>query len=127
MVYRDDESGRWGNANNPTAQGHKEHLMSANQSTSPELATAITTYLARRDRTTHPDGSFDRKSRWYPSDDERRPCCDLVRSPSVAYPYSLMTHCRSVEHVARLFDVEASAIRKATRLAHHTPEVCHDR
>ena len=35
----------------------------------------------------------------------------MVRSPSVAYPNSLMTHCRSIGHIANLHGVSASALR----------------
>lgn len=84
------------------------------QSTSP-LDQAVVAFVARADRTAHPDGRFDRARRWEPSGDERQDCCALIRRPSAAYPYSLMKHCRSVEHIARLFDVEARLIRRATR------------
>jgi len=87
------------------------------QSTTDRLAEAVRTYTARQDRTEHPDGSFDRKRRWYPSDNEHRACCRLIRGPSASYPYSLMVHCRTAEHIASLYDVEAKDIKAATRKA----------
>jgi len=62
-------------------------------------------YLDRQSRRKHPEGHFDNAGRWYPSKDERRECCRLIRAPSRAYPYSLMLHCRTARHVARLCNV----------------------
>jgi hypothetical protein len=59
-------------------------------------------YTLRRDRLTNPSGRFDHAGRWYPSVAERCACCASVRSPSHAYPYSLMTHCRTLKHVKQL-------------------------
>ncbi len=41
---------------------------------------------------------------WHPDDSERRPCCaDYPQSHS---PRLLYTHCRSIEHLANLYDVD---------------------
>jgi hypothetical protein len=79
------------------------------------LEAAYRTWRARQDRTAHPAGHTDRGGRWYPADDEYRPCCDQVRSPSRAYPWSLMLHCRSITHVAALHGVPAAALRAHAR------------
>lgn len=42
-------------------------------------------------------------------------CCG-VRAPSRAYPYSLLTHCRSAAHVAA-FEVDLKELKKAIRAA----------
>lgn len=91
--------------------------MSAISTPVSSLEAALSTYLARQDRREHPDGKFDKQGRWDPSEAEGQSCCRAVRSPSRAYPYSLMKHCRSVEHVAALYGVDASALRKAARKA----------
>jgi hypothetical protein len=62
----------------------------------------IQMYESRQSRETHPDGSFDSAGRWYPSDDEECPCCMDIRSPSRAYPFSLMRHCRTRKHIRNL-------------------------
>ena len=67
-------------------------------------------YLRRKARIEHPSGKWDGK-RWEPSEDERRACCDCIRAPSRAYPWSLMLHCRTVTHIARLCDVDEAALR----------------
>lgn len=81
------------------------------------VVNAAREYLMRKNRTSHPSGRFDNAQRFFPDQGEHRPCCTCVRSPSRAYPYSLMTHCRSAEHVANLYDVDASALRRAARKA----------
>lgn len=67
-----------------------------------ERALIKATYEARRDRIEHPDGRTDNGGRWYPSDEERCECCAYVRSPSRAYPWSYMLHCRTRVHVQQL-------------------------
>ena len=59
-------------------------------------------YTARQARTEHPDGTFDKGLRWNPSEDERCECCGSVRTPSRAYPWSMMAHCRTRKHVQAL-------------------------
>ncbi|MDP9485329.1 MAG: hypothetical protein M3Q49_05975 [Actinomycetota bacterium] len=76
---------------------------------------AVVEYLARRDRRTHPAGEFDGAGRFYLDAGERQECCDGIRSPSAAYPFSYMKHCCSVEHVARLHNADERAVRKAAR------------
>lgn len=79
--------------------------------TTNTLEQAAREFIARRDRTAHPAGKFDNAGRWYPSEHEHCECCNAVRSPSRSYPYSYMTHCRTMAHVAHLFGVELSALR----------------
>ena len=59
-----------------------------------------------KNREIHPEGTFDKGGRWYP--DMKLECCN-VRSPSRAYPYSLMLHCRSWEHVCNEYYNEFAA------------------
>ena len=86
----------------------------------PALVKAVQTYLARQARRAHPDGFFDNAKRWYPSDDERCDCCDATRSPSRAWPQSLNKHCRSAQHIANLFCVDVTELRRAIRAANET-------
>lgn len=80
------------------------------------LNNAVVEFLAREDRSSNPDGYFDNGGRFYPSDKEHCACCDGIRTPSRSYPYSLMVHCRSAEHVAHLFDVDSKTLRRAIKL-----------
>ena len=77
------------------------------------IADAVRVYLDRQSRVQHPDGRFD-GGRWFPSDIESQSCCG-VRSPSRSWPWSLMLHCRTLRHVARLCDVSEAELRSATR------------
>lgn len=57
-------------------------------------------YAARRQRRVNPEGGFDRKGRWYPSDREDADGDgSSTRSPSRAWPYSYLLRCRTRQHV----------------------------
>jgi hypothetical protein len=47
----------------------------------------------------NPTGHKDNGGRWYPDNDEKCMCCNNIRSPSRAYPWSLWKHCKSKKHV----------------------------
>lgn len=64
----------------------------------------------RKSRAEHPDGSFDKAGRWYPSHTESQDCCRYIRRPSRIFPYSFITHCRSKEHIANLLGVSVRTI-----------------
>lgn len=76
-----------------------------------QLEKAYAEYQARQSRDRHPHGKFDKGSRWYPSEDEWQSCCNAIRSPSRAFPYSYMTHCRTSQHVAHLFGVDPKELK----------------
>jgi hypothetical protein len=61
------------------------------------IQAAVTDYVKLQHRETHPDGTFDKKKRWEP--DRRFCCCQGIRTPSAAYPFSLLIHARTAEHV----------------------------
>lgn len=62
-----------------------------------------------------PHGKRDSQGRWYPAEDERLMCCNAVRGPSREWPYSLLTHCSTMSHVARLYQVELRDVRAAVK------------
>ncbi|WP_333798549.1 hypothetical protein [Trichlorobacter lovleyi] len=76
-----------------------------------ELIAAATDFNNRRDRISHPDGTFDSAGRWSPSYSEECDCCKNIRQPSRSYPFSLMIHCRTAEHVANLHGVDARLLK----------------
>jgi len=80
-----------------------------------KLNEALIEYLQRRDRESDPLGGFDRAGRWYPCEAEFRECCRTIREPSRNYPYSLLVHCRSLRHVAHLYGVDESELRRLAR------------
>jgi len=73
-------------------------------------------YVRRQSRGTHPAGTFDSAGRWYPLPEaEEQKCCASIRQPSRAWPYTLMSHCRSMAHVAALYNVDARDVHRAVR------------
>lgn len=78
-----------------------------------KIQEAVETYQKRKERLSHPDGSFDNQKRWYPSADEIQTCCKSIRTPSAAYPYSLLVHCRSIEHITTMFDIDKKILKRA--------------
>jgi hypothetical protein len=78
-----------------------------------KIDAALALYTARQERQDHPAGTFDSAGRWYPDAEEYRACCQDVRSPTRAYPYSYILHCRTLKHVARLLDVPEAELRAA--------------
>lgn len=81
----------------------------------PALLDAASCYTQRQARTAHPKGSTDKAGRWFPSSSERQVCCESIRSPSRAHPWSYMLHCRTASHCAALYGVDERALRRAVR------------
>lgn len=84
---------------------------------SMKVKEAAEEYIKRQDRRSHPSGSCDKGGRWYPDESERCECCESIREPSRAYPWSLMIHCRTARHVANLYGVDKADVRRAARAA----------
>ena len=80
------------------------------------VAVAANEYILRQARVSHPLGRFDRGGRWYPNQGEKQACCDTIRYPSRRWPYSLMKHCRTAQHISMLCGVNLKSLRQATRL-----------
>ena len=72
-------------------------------------------YLDRKNRLSHPEGTFDKGGRFYPDKFEDRDCCKFIRSPSRSYPYSLMHHCRSIDHIANLYKKDLKKLKIAIK------------
>lgn len=90
-------------------------MATATIETTVTVEQATETYLNLRDRATNPDGTFDRKGRFYLA--QPLACCTSIRRPSAAYPYSEMVHGRTAEHVAHLTGVSAREIKATARKA----------
>ena len=76
-----------------------------------ELFDAMQIYHSRKERKVNPAGGFDGAGRWQPSAEERQDCCHSIRNPTKKFPFSLLNHCRSIEHVARKCKVEFTELR----------------
>jgi len=68
-------------------------------------------FVCRELRLHHPDGEFDEAGRFYLSEKEARECCATIRAPSREFPFSLMKHCRTIKHVAKLYGVTEKAVK----------------
>ena len=66
--------------------------------------------LDLQSRKAHPDGRCDNGGRWYPN--SQFDCCKGIREPSRAYPWSMMAHCRTVDHVAHQHKIDPKILRK---------------
>jgi hypothetical protein len=78
-------------------------------------------FACRDLRLRHPDGTFDEGGRFYPSEKEARDCCANIRAPSRALPFSLMKHCRTAKHVAKLYGVSEKAVRAEAEQVRQRP------
>jgi hypothetical protein len=77
-------------------------------------------YQRRQEGQSRPEGKRDSGGRWYPSERERQPCCDSIRNPSRAFPWSLYRHCCTALHVASLYGVDVKALQRAYRIYYRT-------
>jgi hypothetical protein len=78
-----------------------------------KLRIAAERYLDLKSRRIHPAGSFDGGGRWEPH--TAQACCASIRTPSRAFPYSLLTHSRSLAHVALDSGYALPILRSAVR------------
>jgi len=78
-----------------------------------KLKNAATRYLDLQSRKIHPSGLSDNADRWMPHKEQE--CCKSIRTPSRAWPWSLMIHCRTMIHVAQDTGYELSTLRAAVR------------
>jgi hypothetical protein len=81
---------------------HKTKCMKNRRST----IEAVAAYIALSNRVANPEGSFDKQKRWYP--DARCSCCATIRSPSKSWPYSLLVHCRTSEHIYNSYSLSCT-------------------
>lgn len=70
-------------------------------------------YGWRKNRLTHPPGQMDKARRF--STYEYMDCCEPIRPPSRSWPFSMMLHCRTANHIAELVDSTPRDIRRAHR------------
>jgi hypothetical protein len=79
-------------------------------------------FLARQSGAEEPEGSWiDRV--WLPSNRERRSCCEGLEPDRLKDPQKLKIHCRTLLHVARLFDVDNGHLRVELRNRRKASEV----
>jgi hypothetical protein len=69
----------------------------------PTLHAAVAHYLDMDDRKARPEGTFDNANRFYLKTTFK--CCEGLREPSRAYPWSQMVHAKTAIHVAHQFGI----------------------
>jgi len=78
-----------------------------------KLRAAAQRYVDLQARRIHPAGGTDTGGRWYPV--APFACCHAIRTPSRAWPWSLMVHCRTMRHVAHESGYRLSILQAAVR------------
>ncbi len=76
-----------------------------------QMQLALECYFIRLERNENPNGYFDDGGGWYPNLEERCDCYFGKITPSKAYPYSLLIHCRTAIHISQLFEVDLRLMR----------------
>ncbi len=76
---------------------------------------AVHTFLQRESRSESPAGEWQ-EGIWQPAPAERRSCCDEI-APTPGNKQALEAHCRTILHIAALFDVPATGLKRAVRAA----------
>lgn len=73
----------------------------------PTLHAAAVHYLDLEDGKERPEGTFDNANRFYVK--TTFACCEGLREPSRAYPWSQMAHAKTAIHVAHKFGIADQA------------------
>lgn len=79
------------------------------------LESAVETFLRRESRSESPAGDWH-DGIWRPAPEEERACCRAI-APAAANKQALEAHCRTIIHVATLFEVPATDLKRAVRAA----------
>ncbi len=83
---------------------------------SEALERAAEEFEGRQQHTRQPIGYYQGGQRWWPDETrERRWCCSGLREPSYSWPNSLRNHCRTLAHVAEVFQVLPEDLRRRVR------------
>ena len=80
-------------------------------------ADAVLLYLLRQLRILDPSGYFDKAGRWYADENEELSCCKR-HYPSRKRPYQMIKHCRTLDHITNLLQVDYTPANRLLR----TPE-----
>lgn len=104
------------------------NLVASRGYTAAEVAAAFSA-RARRDRRERPDGSWDGAGRFNLAE-TCGSVCEGYRTASRAYPYSELKHGSTVKHVAGLYRVAATNVRRLVALLDAidgaTPQTAHE-
>jgi hypothetical protein len=77
------------------------------------LGQAVETFLRRESRSESPVGEWQ-EAIWRPDPEEQRACCGEI-APAPRNKQALEAHCRTILHIASLFDVPVTDLKRAVR------------
>lgn len=69
-------------------------------------------FLMRRERLARPWGFTSPDNIWYPFSIEVCSCCEKVVEKGFLKRYTLLTHCKTIGHIAELYNCPANEVRK---------------
>ncbi len=90
-------------------------MVSVSDDAGARLERALETFLLRESRSESPAGAWQ-GGVWRPAAEEQRACCDAI-ALTPANKQALEAHCRTIVHVAALFEVPATNLKRAVRAA----------
>ena len=79
------------------------------------MKNAVEASLRRESRSESPVGEWQ-EGIWRPAKEEERACCGEV-APTPGNKQALEAHCRTIVHIAALFEVPATDLKRAVRAA----------
>ena len=78
------------------------------------IGKAVDVLEGRQNGLQEPEGGWADRV-WLPSDGERRSCCVGLEPDKIKDPQKLRSHCRTVLHIANLFDLDPHLLRMEIR------------
>ena len=76
----------------------------------PKIIEAVKEYNRRKNGGSLP-GHFDRAGRFYSDPSDVCECCKGIRSPTRAWPLSILHHCKTAKHIATLYGIEEKELK----------------
>jgi hypothetical protein len=93
----------------------------------PELLRqAADLFEARQNGANEPEGKWADRV-WLPGERERRPCCEGLEPDRLSDPQKLRHHCRTLLHIASLFDLDSRLLRAEVRRRREAREEAKER
>jgi hypothetical protein len=96
-------------------RARRRSAIGVTKTAAPELIEqAADLFEARQNGKNEPEGNWTDRV-WLPGERERRPCCEGLEPDRLSDPQKLRNHCRTLLHVASLFDLDSRLLRDEVR------------
>jgi len=56
-------------------------------------------------------GYTDKAGRFYSEPSDVCECCKSIRTPTTAWPFSILHHCKTAKHIATLYGIEEKELK----------------